>query len=198
MTNLNDRRVQKTRQILQKAIVDLMAEKSFDSIKVQDILDKANVGRSTFYAHYQDKGELLHSCFEELQKIFEQHTQGISDGLRNPFEMNINADFTLKFFQFAERNHQLIKAMLKQPDLTETFQNSMFDPLNASIKRRMAREKRSTIPSELVTHYFMGAFFGALRWWINNDLPCKAEEIDRYFEQLAMPTINSVMMANHI
>ena len=77
MTLKVDRRVQKTRQILQQAIVELVVEKGFESIKVQDILDKANIGRTTFYAHYQDKGELLHACFEEVHAIFEQYLVGL-------------------------------------------------------------------------------------------------------------------------
>ena len=196
MTNAADRRVQKTRQILQKAIMELIVEKGFESIKVQDILDRANVGRSTFYAHYQDKGELLHSCFEEVRKLLEQHATVLSEGSRNSTNPEMFTDFTLKFFKFAERNCQLFKALLKQKDLAEFINDSLFDYLNDPFKRRMAREKYCSIPSEIVTHYFINAFSGILKWWINNDMPCTAEEIDRYFKQLAMPTIKSIILAN--
>src|SRR5690242_4167136 len=61
-----DRRIQRTRQLLLDALLSLILEKDFDSITVQDVIDRANVGRSTFYAHFQDKDELLLSGFEHL------------------------------------------------------------------------------------------------------------------------------------
>lgn len=58
-----DRRSQRTRQLLSSALVDLMLQKRYDEITVQNIIDRANVGRSTFYAHYLDKDDLLVSDF---------------------------------------------------------------------------------------------------------------------------------------
>ncbi len=70
-----DRRVQRTRQLLQDALVSLIQEKGYEAVTVQDILDQANVGRSTFYAHFRDKEELLLSRFEHLRSEFERHQQ---------------------------------------------------------------------------------------------------------------------------
>jgi AcrR family transcriptional regulator len=185
--------VQKTRKLLQDALVELISEKSFDAVKIQDILDKANVGRSTFYAHYQDKGELLHSCFEEVQKILEQHTAGLSSGFRKAPDFEYDFDFTLKFFKFAERNSRLIKAMLKHPGLTGQFVDSLVDLSNGPIRTHLAQEKNSDIPSEIIIHYFISAFLGTLKWWVSKDMPCTAEEADGYFKQLAQPTMRSLL-----
>ncbi|MEJ2354006.1 MAG: TetR/AcrR family transcriptional regulator, partial [Anaerolineales bacterium] len=61
-----DRRVQRTRQLLNDALMSLIVEKGYDSITVQNIIDRANLGRSTFYAHYQDKDDLLLSGIEDV------------------------------------------------------------------------------------------------------------------------------------
>ena len=61
-----DRRVQRTRQLLNRALMELIVEKGYDSVTVQDIIDRANLGRSTFYAHYQDKDDLLFSGIDEV------------------------------------------------------------------------------------------------------------------------------------
>ena len=61
-----DRRSQRTRRLLHQAIMSLMQEKRYDTITVQDIIDRADVGRSTFYAHFQDKEDLLNSNLEEI------------------------------------------------------------------------------------------------------------------------------------
>jgi AcrR family transcriptional regulator len=196
MTNLEDRRVQKTRQILQKAILGLIVEKEYESITVQNILDRANVGRSTFYTHYQDKGELLHSCFDEFHKLLEQHTLSISKGSPSPIDLESNLDFTLKLLKFAERNCQLFKALLKQQDLSESIQDSLFGYFHEPFEIWMARNINSSVPSEIVTRYFINAFFGTFKWWVCNDMPYTAEEIDRYFKLLAMPTIKSITLAD--
>ena len=61
-----DARVRKTRDALGDALVELMQQRPFDSITVQDVLDRANVGRSTFYSHYSDKDDLLMSDADEF------------------------------------------------------------------------------------------------------------------------------------
>src|SRR5512141_2904590 len=67
-----DRRVQRTQQLLREALVALILEKGYDAITVQDILDLANMGRSTFYAHYRDKEDLLLSGFQMLFNAFQK------------------------------------------------------------------------------------------------------------------------------
>ncbi len=62
-----DRRVGRTRKLLEDALHDLIVEKGYEAVTVQDIIDRANVGRSTFYAHYTDKQQLLFSHFADLE-----------------------------------------------------------------------------------------------------------------------------------
>ena len=68
---VTDRRVQRTRRLLHKALMSLILEKKYESITVQEILDRADVGRSTFYMHFQDKDELLFDGFQYLQSFLE-------------------------------------------------------------------------------------------------------------------------------
>jgi len=65
-----DRRVQRTRELLQKALIDLINERGYDPITIQDIVDRANIGRTTFYLHYSSKDELLMSCHEAIVSEF--------------------------------------------------------------------------------------------------------------------------------
>src|SRR5712692_10072592 len=64
-----DRRVQRTRQLLQDALIAMVIEKGYDAVTIQDIIDRANVGRATFYAHFADKETLLHSRLEDLRSF---------------------------------------------------------------------------------------------------------------------------------
>src|SRR5687767_3562998 len=61
-----DRRVRRTRRLVQQALVELILEKGYDAVTVTDIIDRADVGRSTFYAHFTDKQDVLFSNLDEL------------------------------------------------------------------------------------------------------------------------------------
>ena len=65
-----DRRVQRTRELLQKALIELISESGYDAITIQDIVDRANVGRTTFYLHYNSKDDLFVSCHEAIVREF--------------------------------------------------------------------------------------------------------------------------------
>ena len=102
-----DRRVERTRQLLRDALVSLILEKGYQKITVQDIIDKANVGRSTFYSHYQDKEDLLFSGFDELAYDLDRHR-------RPPDETGEDQEHllhSLEFFIHANDNRELYMAM---------------------------------------------------------------------------------------
>lgn len=68
-----DRRIQRTRKALHEAQIELILEKGFDKVTVQDVIDRANVGRSTFYLHFKDIEDLFLGGFEYLWELFEGH-----------------------------------------------------------------------------------------------------------------------------
>jgi AcrR family transcriptional regulator len=112
-----DRRVQKTRKLLQDALIELVGEKGYESITIQEILDKANVGRSTFYAHFQDKDQLLHSILDRLDELFDQHEKLVLDAMKtvghaDHMELPLGLSPTLSLFHFVGQNHRFFKAML--------------------------------------------------------------------------------------
>ena len=65
-----DRRVQRTRELLQKALIELIRERGYEAITIQNIVDRANIGRTTFYLHYNSKDELFVSCHEAIVRAF--------------------------------------------------------------------------------------------------------------------------------
>jgi AcrR family transcriptional regulator len=67
-----DRRVQRTQDLLREALLSLIREKGFDALSVQDIIDRANVGRATFYAHFDNKQDLLLSGFDGLRESLKE------------------------------------------------------------------------------------------------------------------------------
>src|SRR5512144_1494007 len=74
--NKTDRRIQRTRQSLRAALLELMKTKSYDAISIEEITERANVGRATFYLHYKDKEDLL---LEEFSEMANEKTQVLAE-----------------------------------------------------------------------------------------------------------------------
>ncbi len=216
-----DRRVQKTRKLLQDALIELVAEKGYESVSIREILDKANVGRSTFYAHFQDKDQLLQSIFERLDELFEQHKKLILDTAKNfgtvdKPDLSPSLSPTLSLFQFVGQNHRFFKAMLGNQGygifakriyayvfshvhgiFTQPAHADAFARLHETFSMQRSHEKYSSLESEIAAHYFVSALMGIMVWWVEKDMPCTAEEIDRLFRELAIPGFRSLVELNH-
>jgi len=216
-----DRRVQKTRKLLQDALIELVAQKSYESVSIREILETANVGRSTFYSHFQDKDQLLHSILDRLDELFGQHEKQFLDAkknLGNADIMNLTHEFspTLSLFQFVGQNHRFFKPMLGNRGygifakpvydyvfahvhgiFTKPAHNDMVANMHVSFKILRSHEKYGSLESEIAAHYFVSALMGILVWWVEKDMPCTAEEIDRLFRQLAIPSFGQVLAASH-
>ena len=190
-----DRRVQKTRQYLQDALVALISEKGFEAVTIQEILDRANVGRSTFYTHFENKHELLHSCFEDFHHLFEQHNVHLSEDKKHPRDLN-ETDFTLDLFRFTARNHRLFKALLGKEGIA-MFNHPIHDYvltyIGEALKMLSSNKKLPSLRLEMLTHYVASAFIGTLKWWVEHDMPCTVEEVDKQFRQFVMDGMRETM-----
>src|SRR5258708_19807740 len=105
-----DRRVGRTRKLLEDAVHDLIVEKGYEAVTVQDIIDRANVGRSTFYAHYTDKQQLLFSHFADLEAHLSEQQRLIRSKSADPVERVFG--FSLAMFQHAQEYRRLWGAVV--------------------------------------------------------------------------------------
>ena len=211
-----DRRVQKTRKFLQEALIELVAEKGYDAITVREILDRADVGRSTFYAHFQDKDKLLHSILDRLDELFEQHRERLLDAAQR-YEVadhpNLMAGLSpvLGLFRFVGENHPFFKAMLGERGygifarpvyervfahvhdmFTRPVHRDVLPHLHEPFKMLSSGEGYGSLESEIAAHYFVSALMGVLVWWVEKDMSCTPEEIDRVFRELAIPDFRNM------
>ncbi len=208
-----DRRVQRTRRSLQEALIELVSEKGYEAITVQELLDRADVGRSTFYSHFQDKDELLHSILERLETLFSRHREQLSDAFQHYEDAdhpNLMPGLSplLGLFRFAGENQPFFKAMLGERGYSvfaRPFYELVFAhvhelvtlPLHADMLAHLHEPFKSlssgggsaSLESEIAAHYFVSALMGVLVWWVEQDMPCTAEELDRAFRQLANGSI---------
>ncbi|MEI7554828.1 TetR/AcrR family transcriptional regulator [Candidatus Chlorohelix sp.] len=176
-----DRRIQRTRQLLQDALISLIQEKDYDEITVQDLIDQANVGRSTFYSHFLDKDELLMSGLEKLRTSFEEQHQklGLEVGLKDP-EMQIS----LAFFKHAQSHYALYKAVVGKRSgsvITKIFYEYLKEMFSGYLANNESQEE---VPVELMVQFLASSLMALLTWWFDNDLPYSAEQMNNWYHRL--------------
>lgn len=179
-----DRRVMRTRGTLGDALVELMQEKSFDEITVQQVLDRAGVGRSTFYAHYRDKDDLFLSDVEDffgmMSTLLTRH--GVS--------LDRVAPVGELFGHIAEMQ-ELYKAMVasgKAEDVLELGRGFFA----RSIEERLLLGGVQMEPVELkaYAHAMAGALFSLLDWWIDHGMAESPKNMDALFHRMVWNGLN--------
>lgn len=189
-----DRRVQRTRQALRDALVTLMLEKSYEKIVVQEIIDRANVGRATFYNHYQDKDDLLLRGVagiayrqEEEEIVRESHDQ--PEGTHQSDTLQ-----TAGMFKHSRQNKRLHRVMFKRSrenPILEKVTAFLYANVEKQLTQLTAVAHEPTVPIPVLTQFISGGLLALIRWWHDNDFPYTPEEMDAFFQQIAMPgTLN--------
>ncbi|HEX6292794.1 MAG TPA: TetR/AcrR family transcriptional regulator [Herpetosiphonaceae bacterium] len=182
-TKAPDRRIQRTRKLLQEALFALILEKGYEAVTVQDIIDRANVGRSTFYAHFLDKQQLFLSGFEQLHSFLaQQRAAATASGARK-------LSFSLGMFEHVQGHLPLYRALVGKQSgavMVQRMQQMITDLVRDELNM-LAADNAAPIPRELVVQYTVGAFMGLLIWWADHEAPYTAEQMDAIFQQLALP-----------
>ena len=190
-----DRRVQRTRQLLSEALMSLIVEKSYESITVQNIIDRANLGRSTFYAHYQDKEDLLLSGIEE---VVHSLVQGVEN---SPIEDEGSGEgrrilSTLPIFRHAQEQHHLHQAMVGGRGIDviiRAIQDHLRDHIQEEIDLLLPDGQIPSVPPPVMANYLAGALLTLLTWWLDHNMPYPPERMDEMFQALTMPGVWAVV-----
>ena len=192
---ITDRRVQRTRRLLHKALMSLILEKKYESVTVQEILDRADVGRSTFYMHFQDKDELLFSGFEYLQSFLES-VQQTSVTLPDKSYEKIIA-FSLAMFEHAHEYRRINRALLgsnAEAVVRRRIHSVLAGIVWPELKLELQRRKRGNcaVPPELLAHFLVSTYISVLTWWLNSKNPVPPKDIDVAYRQLVLPCLASI------
>lgn len=190
-----DRRVQRTIQLLHESLLSLIQEKGFEALTVQDILDRANLGRATFYAHFDNKEDLLLSGFEHLRATLrEQQRRALAS--RTTSDQRLFA-FSREIFEHVAAYRSVFRPMMRKPSgaLVEQLLHKMMIDLVRDEVRAMLPASASPQNSivEPVVQFLAGGLFGLLRPWAEGKLRLSVDEVNSLFRKLALPALKSVM-----
>ncbi len=200
-----DRRVVRTRQILRQSLMALVQEKGYESISVEEIVSRADVGRATFYLHYHDKEELLLDEFNELARERVQALTKIPFALwlpgaeeTPPAENKPSPPFLMIFQHVAE--HQDLYRLLLQNQSSSRVGQRLREIVTESINTFLEAKKANDplpllleIPAELLAAFFNGALVGSIAWWLEHS-EISVEEMTRMFQRMFLPGARRIIV----
>jgi len=184
-----DRRVERTRELLQKALIELFFERGYDSITVQDIVDQANIGRTTFYLHYESKDELFISCHEAIVSKFRI-------GALHPLSReeilspNTSSGLTSAYRHLAEARPLLYSIFQGKDSLMilRRIRDSNAQEIEVNL-RSVFGEAESLIPLDVLANYLAGAQIALMQWWLEKRQPHSLESLVQTFHLLQRAVI---------
>lgn len=186
-TNIADRRVKKTIASLRSALIELILEKHYDSISVQDIIDRADVGRSTFYSHFRDKEDLLIGDWKKFLGLLAAHID--LDPVAAKLAPVDGLMHHLKDF------HAFYRALVRSGKSDRLFSLGT-EFLAEKIEEKIKTQDfaKMSVPPAVCSHYLALQIFGLLQWWLDRNMPYTPEEMDRMFHDLVSPGIRQIFM----
>lgn len=184
-----DRRQQKTRNAVFQAFTTLLGRKNYSGITVQEIIDEANIGRSTFYAHFETKDDLLKElCSELFGHIIDSamdctHTHGLySDG-------NAPESVFCHLLQHLQENDNNILGLLSC-ESSEIFLRYFKDSLNELVKVQVLSKSRRVdpaLPDDFLVNHISGSFVEMVQWWLKGHKKQSPQVLDQYFQAVIGP-----------
>jgi AcrR family transcriptional regulator len=191
MANLKtDRRSQRTQRILHEALMTLMQEKRYENITVQDIIDRADVGRSTFYAHFQDKEDLMTSGLIHFMEIFSNgHAESPATG-------DLNLLPTKALLEHVQQNQNVFKGMMRGRGLELFFEKGQeywFQKISDELHARLPEGEQSVVPIPLLAQFVTGSFVTMLRWWLDKKMPYSPQEMDEMLQSFIQPGVENCL-----
>lgn len=187
-TPREDRRTARTRKALGDALIELMLEKRFEHITVQEILDRANVGRSTFYSHYTDKESLL---LDEMERLLHQlNEQPISAGQDRSHPLP-----SLELFRHVQEQRKLVRAFVSGPGaelLTHDFQRRVRKLIEHNLQEWASDGAKPVVPLPVIANFVASTWIMLLRWWFEEGMRQSPEQIDDMFQQLVVPALSQI------
>lgn len=190
--NPEDRRIQKTQDLLRGALRSLIGEKPYDSIVIKEILDRANVGRSTFYSHFRDKDDLLVSGIHDMLRPVQSPTS--VTGTREERILW----FSLPVFEYHYQHRHLGHpggdriGSRGRAILHEHLRRVLADVIGGVARKEFRAERKETTrqtPPDLLSEYIASTFVLVLNWWLAKKMFLPPKEVNNVFRRLILPSL---------
>jgi AcrR family transcriptional regulator len=183
MPKKDDRRIQRTRKALRDALRSLVLDRGYDDLSVQDITDKANLGRATFYLHYREKDELLEDLLREFSQSFAQR-QGSKISFSDRKVVQSMFEYAEDYYDFyrimAIGKGGMIGMRKMQAIIRETYAQFL-DTIET------ASGGKFTVPRAFLDNFMASSLMSTIFLWLDQDMPYTPTEMADMFLKLASP-----------
>lgn len=192
-----DRRIRRTRRQLRDALMALILEKGYDTITVQDITDRADLSRATFYLHYRDRDELLvdilEAMFDELVATLDTQR---GQGQHSMEELRPS----LLAFRHAQEYSSLYRVLLGERGVAYVIyrqKNYLARQARRQIETLLPESPHPPLPVDALAHYLAGALLSLIMWWLENDMPHTPEEMAEMYHTITLPAVQAALGLPH-
>src|SRR5437762_8065054 len=182
----SDRRTQRTHHNLTHALVDLVTEKRFDDITVQNLIDRADVGRSTFYSHFRDKEDLFQSNWEGFLDFCVEQIDWSKVGSGSFFPVV----FLFSHLKDVQPFYRGLVRSRKSESLMKSGSEYLSRQIEQGLKQNL--KHRLSIPFPILSTYLATELFALLKWWLDARMPYTPERMDEIFHALVNPAFREV------
>ena len=188
-----DRRQKKTRAAIFTAFTGLLETKPYNRITIQDIIDRADIGRSTFYAHFETKDDLLNALCNELfghiihDALDLKHTHGLYPEQEEEVSVFFHVLAHLK-----ENDNNILKLLSGEGSelFLRFFKNGMKRVVQQQyLGDRQPAEDLTRPPEDFVINHIAGSFIEMVYWWIDGGMVYTPEQMDRFFQRVIGPVL---------
>jgi AcrR family transcriptional regulator len=192
MAKKRDRRIERTQQLIRGALLSLIREKGFEGLTVQEIIDRANVGRATFYAHFDSKDDLLISGFDDLHASLKALQRDAFTRGRTIEDRVFG--FSHEVFAHTHEYRDIFRVMVGKRSgaaVQRMLHKLVVDLVREDVKEAIgaSRREQNAVPPEALVQFLVGALFGLMMWWLSGKTRLSVEEINRLFRKLAIPAL---------
>ena len=175
-----DRRQKKTRAAIFKALQNLLEHKPYSSITVQEIIDEANIGRSTFYAHFETKDDLLRClCSDIFHHVF---TDLLPQEEDTPDRKNLELKLGHILYHLKENQVNICGIIATDGDgLFMAYFKQYLGQLFSRYTMLFSRD----VPEDFLIHHLAGSFAETVKWWVSRGMILDAETVAHFYMMVA-------------
>ena len=182
--------MRRTRAALLDALLALMGEKGYDAVTVQDLIDRADIGRATFYAHYSDKADLLDETLAQLQSFVSLPADTRAPDRRHPLP------FSLHLFRHVHDQGHLLTALLSRSGsgtVITRIEQMLREIVTAELTTLLPEASTARVPVDLLARSVVASCLVVLTWWVETGCEQSPEELEAMFRVLTTPAVRAAL-----
>lgn len=192
-----DRRIRRTRKLLNKALVELITEKEYDEITVQEITERADIGHRTFYRHYTGKDELLVDVMKNTLSGFQDLLVLPTSSLLASGELGgIPWENACRLFEYVDENEELFRVLFQGRPIIYQSMLGLARQSTTHLLHGVIDEHDSPIPFRIMANHLTTSTIELMKLWLEDGKPCSADVMGRYLVQMVFKPMRNLLSEN--